>query len=58
MIKLICLSCGKVWYTANTKSGQYCDDCGGNLVREEIYVQKIKNKLDDEFLHRQEEKIS
>lgn len=34
MIKLICKSCGKVWYTANTRDGQKCDDCSGELEKE------------------------
>lgn len=37
MVKLVCVNCGKTWYTANTSSNQKCDDCGGILKESEKY---------------------
>ncbi|TDT50918.1 hypothetical protein [Fonticella tunisiensis] len=40
MIRLVCLSCGKEWYTANTSKDQRCDDCGGELLEKENEAKK------------------
>lgn len=44
LIKLVCESCGHIWYTANTQSNQKCSACGGNLV--EVDIQQNQNKQD------------
>jgi predicted nucleic acid-binding Zn-ribbon protein len=38
--RFICTKCGKVWYTADMRSGQKCDDCKGDLVDTELYEQE------------------
>lgn len=43
VIRLICKECNKIWYTANTQSGQRCDDCGGELEESEEECSEMGN---------------
>ena len=45
MIKLVCTSCKKAWYTANTFWTGGCDDCNGKLL--EIKNKYTENEIDE-----------